>query len=245
MRPHLPRFLIDRSAAPGDAFALPAEEAKHARVRRLGIGDRVALFDGAGRSYLARIESLSRAAATVQILEALPERDGESSLELTLATAALKADRFDWVIEKATELGVARIQPFSSAHTLAQPSRSRQTRWRHIALAAAKQCGRSAAPEIHPALDFPAVLALPAAARILFAEDGSGASLASIAVDSPPSLLAIVGAEGGFSADELAAARRAGCHLVGLGPRILRAETAAVTAVVLCQSHWGDLGDAG
>lgn len=242
MRPHLPRFLIDRAAAPGDAFALPAEEAKHARVRRLGVGDRVALFDGAGRSYVARLESLSRSTATVRIIEALPERDGESSLALTLAVAALKADRFDWVIEKATELGVAHIRPFTSAHTLAEPSRARQARWRQIALAAAKQCGRSAAPEIHSPLAFAEVLALPAAARVLFAEDGSGSSLASIAIEAPQSLLAIVGAEGGFSADELHAARRAGCHLVGLGPRILRAETAAVTAVVLCQSRWGDLG---
>jgi 16S rRNA (uracil1498-N3)-methyltransferase len=244
VRPHLPRFLIDRPAALGDALSLRAEEAKHARVRRLGVGDLVALFDGAGHSYVARLEALSREAAVVRIIEALPERDGESPLALTLAIAALKSDRLDWVIEKATELGVARIQPFTSTHTLARPSRDRQGRWRQIALAAAKQCGRSAAPAIGEPTDFAAVLALPAAARILFAEDGSGASLTSIALAAPPSLLAIVGAEGGFSADEVTVARRTGCHLVGLGPRILRAETAAVAAVVLCQARWGDLGGA-
>jgi len=243
MRPHLPRFLIERAVAPGDALPLPAEEAKHARVRRLGVGNPVAVFDGAGRSYLARLESLSRDGAVVRITEALPERDGESPLELTLAAAALKADRFDWVIEKATELGVTRIQPFHSAHTLALPSRDRQARWRQIALAAAKQCGRSAAPTIAAPLAFDAVLALPATGRLLFAEDGSGDCLSRIAfAAAPSSLLAIVGAEGGFSPDELSAARAAGCQLVALGPRILRAETAAVTAVVLCQARWGDLG---
>src|SRR4030095_15560789 len=106
------------------------------------------------------------------------------------------------------------------------------------------QWGRRGAPEIHSPRAFAEVLALPAAARVLFAEDGSGSSLASIAIEAPQSLLAILGADGGFSADELDAPRRAGCHLVGLGPRILRAETAAVTAVVLCQSRWGDLGGA-
>jgi 16S rRNA (uracil1498-N3)-methyltransferase len=244
VRAHLPRFLIDRTAAPGDAVPLRAEEARHARVRRLGVGDLVALFDGYGHSYAARLESVSREGASVRVIEALPERDGESPLELTLAVAALKADRLDWVIEKTTELGVARIQPFCSTRTLARPSGDRRERWRQIALAAAKQCGRSVAPPISAPIDFSAVLALPAAARVLFAEDDSVADLSSIDVATPPSMLAIVGAEGGFSADEFAAARAAHCHLAGLGPRILRAETAAVVAVALCQSRWGDLAPA-
>jgi len=240
-RSHLPRFLIDRAAAPGDTVPLRSDEAKHARVRRLSVGDPVALFDGAGRSYVATLESLTREGAVVRISEALPEGAGESSLELTLAVAALKADRFDWVVEKSTELGVARIQPFTSTHTLAHPSHARQARWHQIALAAAKQCGRSAAPAIGAPSDFAAVLALPAAARLLFAEDGSGASLATLPLATPASIVAVVGAEGGFTADELAAARAAGCHLIGLGPRILRAETAAITAAALCQARWGDL----
>ena len=221
MRPHLPRFLIEPVAQPGETLPLRAEEAKHARVRRLRVGDAVALFDGAGHSYLGRLESLSRDAAAVHVVEALPERDGESALALTLAVAALKADRLDWVVEKATELGVAAIQPFRSTHTLGQPSRDRQGRWHQIALSAAKQCGRSVAPAIGAPLDFGAVLALPAAARVLFAEDGSGASLASLALPAPSSLLAIVGGEGGFG--RRLEAPPAGCHLVSLGLAILRA----------------------
>lgn len=241
VKTHLPRFRIEPGAAVGEVLALPADEAKHARVRRLGIGDRVALFDGSGRSYVGRLESLSRGGASVRIDEALPESDAESSLALTLAVAPLKADRFEWVIEKATELGVTSIQPFHSAHSLARPSGDRQTRWRHIALAAAKQSGRSVAPQISAPLAFSELLALPAEARVLFAEDGSGTALTELALGAPTSLLAIVGAEGGFSGDELAAARGAGCHLAGLGPRILRAETAAIVAAALCQARWGDL----
>jgi 16S rRNA (uracil1498-N3)-methyltransferase len=241
MSAHLPRFLIDRPAEPGDAVPLPDDEARHLRVRRLAVGDPIALFDGAGRSYLARLESLSRAGAVARVTEALPARAGESALDLTLAVAALKADRIDWVVEKATELGVTRIQPFTSTHTLARPSPRRQERWRQIALGAAKQCGRASAPAIAAPLELAAVLALPAAARLLFAEDGSGSPLSGLAFAEPSPLLAIVGAEGGFTADELAAARAGGCHLVGLGPRILRAETAAIAAVALCQARWGDL----
>jgi len=240
---HLPRFLITGTAAAGEPVALGAGEAKHARVRRLGVGAPVALFDGAGRSYLGRLESLSREGAVVRVVEELPERDGESALELVLAIGALKADRFEWIAEKATELGVSRIQPFSSAHTLAQPSHNRQERWRQIALAAAKQSGRSAAPAIDSPIAFDAVLRMPAAVRLLFAEDGSGARLDAVAAGAAAAtVLAIVGGEGGFSADELAAARAAGCHLISLGPRILRAETAALTVVALCQARWGDLG---
>jgi 16S rRNA (uracil1498-N3)-methyltransferase len=241
VRPHLPRFVIDRAVVPGEVVALPEDQAKHVRVRRLGVGDTVALFDGDGHSYRGCLESLSRARVAVRVVEVLPERAGESPLALTLAVAVLKSDRFDWVVEKATELGVAAIQPFTSTYTLARPSRARQARWHQIALGAAKQCGRSAAPAIAAPLDFNALLALPATARICFAEDGSGRSLARLALEAPPSLLAIVGAEGGFAPDELAAARATGCHLIGLGPRILRAETAAIIAVALCQARWGDL----
>ncbi len=158
-----------------------------------------------------------------------------------LAVGTLKADRFEWVVEKATELGVTRIQPFASSHTLGRPSPGRQQRWQQIALAAAKQCGRSVAPAIATPVEFAAVLDAPAAARILFAEDGSGGDLAAVSAGSAGPLLAIVGAEGGFTAGELAAARAAGCHIVDLGPRILRADTAAVVVVALCQTRWGDL----
>jgi 16S rRNA (uracil1498-N3)-methyltransferase len=245
VRPHLPRFVIAQPAGLGEAVALGPEEAKHARVRRLNVGAPVALFDGRGASYVGRLESLTRAHAVVRIVDALPAGDGESPLDLVLAVATLKADRFEWLIEKATELGVRRIQPFTSTYTVARPSGDRRARWRQIALAAAKQCGRSAVPEIGGPEPFTTVMAIPAALRLLFAEDGSGEPLTTAAAVAPSGVLAIVGGEGGFTAEELAAARRSGCRCIDLGPRILRAETAALTAIALCQARWGDVGNYG
>jgi 16S rRNA (uracil1498-N3)-methyltransferase len=236
---HLPRFTIPRPAAVGEVVTLAGDEGRHARVRRLAVGEAVALFDEAGHGWIGEVSAVRRAGVAVRITAARPDREGESPLELTLAIGLLKADKLDWVIEKATELGVARLQPFASAHTLAQPSAGRRARWQQIARSAAKQCGRSVVPAVAPPCDLAAVLRLPAAARLLLAEHGETAPLATVAGAAP--LLLVVGAEGGFTAAELDAARAAGVVLVGLGPRILRAETAAVAACALCQARWGDL----
>lgn len=240
MSGHLPRFAIAAPAAVGDLVTLSPEEGRHARVRRLTVGERVALFDEAGHSCEGEVSAAGRDGITVRVTAVHPARAGESPLALTLAVGALKADKLDWVIEKATELGVTGLQPFTSTHTLAQPSGGRLARWQQIARSAAKQCGRSVVPVVAPPCDFAAVLRLPAASRLLLAEHGETVSLAAVSAASP--LLLVVGAEGGFTAAELDAARAAGFTLVGLGPRILRAETAAVTACALSQARWGDLG---
>ncbi|MGH7789136.1 MAG: RsmE family RNA methyltransferase, partial [Candidatus Binatia bacterium] len=159
MNEHLPRFIVAAGAAVGDRIELAADEAKHARVRRLRAGDAVALFDGRGRSYVGAIESLAGAGVTVRISAERPPREGESPLALTLAIGLLKTDRFEWLIEKATELGASAIQPFTSAHTLAQPGTARRARWQQIVLAAAKQCGRSVAPGLAEPVGFAALLA--------------------------------------------------------------------------------------
>lgn len=239
MSAHLPRFAIAAPAAVGDVVTLAGDEGRHARVRRLAVGEAVALFDEAGHGCIGEVSAFTRDGVAVRVTAVRPDREGESPLDLTLAVGLLKADKLDWVIEKATELGVARLQPFASAHTLAQPSAGRQARWQQIARSAAKQCGRSVVPAVAAPCDFAAVLRLPAAARLLLAEHGETVPLAAVTAVAP--LLLAVGAEGGFTAAELDAARAAGFALVGLGPRILRAETAAVAACALCQSRWGDL----
>ncbi len=243
MTPHLPRFFVAQPAAVGALVPLPADEARHARVRRLARGEAVALCDGAGWSAVGEVATIDREQVVIRLTAVHPARDGEASLALTLAIGLLKADKLDTVIEHATELGVTHIQPFASTHTLGQPSPSRQARWPAIARSAAKQCGRSVVPAIAPPIAFADVLHLPASLRVLLAEHGDTVPLATLAADPPDSLLLVVGAEGGFTATELAAAREAGVHLAGLGPRILRAETAALTACALAQSRWGDLGD--
>lgn len=234
------RFAVDRRLAVGEEVLLAGEEGRHARVRRLAPGEPVVLFDGAGHSWSGAVSGVDRAGARVRVGAVRPEREGESPLALTLAVALLKADKLDWVVEKATELGVARLQPFASAHALAQPSPGRQARWQQIARAAAKQCGRTVVPAVAAPCALAEVLALPAAARLLLAEHGDRAPLARLALPPPAALLLVVGPEGGFAPAELRAATAAGVELVGLGPRILRAETAAIAAVALCQARWGD-----
>lgn len=234
----LPRFFLRTPATPGDHVALEAEEAHHARVRRLARGDRVALFDGSGRSYTGTVERSSTQQLDVHIDDELPARAGESPLLLTLAIALLKSDRFEWMIEKTTELGVARIRPFVSEHSLGQPSASRQARWRTIALSAAKQCGRSVVPAIDAPCDLGTVLAHADAHHLLFWERST--DTATLDGRCAQATL-IIGPEGGFADAEVERARRAGCSIATLGPRILRAETAAIAAVTLAQSWWGDL----
>jgi 16S rRNA (uracil1498-N3)-methyltransferase len=234
----LPRFLLDQLATPGERVDLAADEAHHARVRRLATGDRVALFDGKGRSYLGTVEHASAKGLAVRVDEALPIGAHESPLALTLAIALLKSDRFEWMIEKTTELGVTRLRPFTSEHSLARPSAARQTRWRTIAVSAAKQCGRSVVPQIEAPCDFDQMLAAADTAPLLFWERSTTEPRLS---DTRARATIIVGPEGGFSEKEVARASEAGCQIATLGPRILRAETAAVAAVTLTQSTWGDL----
>ncbi len=212
-------------------------------MRRLRPGEPVVLFDGAGRSWLGVVDACTRRAVAVMVTERLPEGEGESALDLTLALAVLKADRIGWVVEKATELGVRCIRPFISQHSLARPSAARQARWRQIALSAAKQCGRTVVPRVESPVDWEALLAEPSPCRLLFWETREARPLHEIAavLPRPERLTVVIGPEGGFAATEIEAARRAGCDLIGLGPRILRAETAAVAAVALCQHLWGDL----
>lgn len=235
------RFAIDRPPVVGEVVTLAGEEGRHARVRRLAVGEAVVLFDQAGHSCVGEMCGVDRDGVRVRVTALRPDGEGESRLDLTVAVALLKADKLDWVIEKATELGATRLQPFASAHSLAQPSAGRQARWQQIARSAAKQCGRSLVPDIAAPCALTAVVALPAAARLLLAEHGETVPLAAIALDRPASLLLVIGPEGGFDNAEIAAAANAGFRPVGLGPRILRAETAAIAAVALCQSRWGDL----
>lgn len=239
----LPRFLIDPSTVREGRVRLSDAEAKHARVRRLRGGDAVVVFDGAGLACAGRIESINRRFVEIQLGAPLPERQGESHLDLTLAIAALKADKLDWIVEKTTELGVCRVRPFLSRFSLARPAAARRARWAQIALAAAKQCGRSVVPVIEEAVSLTEILADASPCRLMVWEGAKDRASAAAQLDlqAPEQAIVVVGPEGGFAAEEVEAATAAGFDLVGLGPRILRAETAAVVIVALLQQLWGDL----
>jgi 16S rRNA (uracil1498-N3)-methyltransferase len=238
MTANLPRFLIHAAVTPGDRISLERDEAHHAHVRRLAPGNQVALFDGEGHSYGATVQRVTATELAVRIDTELPMRAGESPLLLTLAVAMLKSDRFDWMIEKATELGVAHIRPFVSARSLARPSAARHKRWSSIALSAAKQCGRSVVPRVDPPCDLDEVLAGGGPTHLFFWERSTD-NAALDGAHTPATV--IIGPEGGFSDAEGERARQAGCTIATLGPRILRAETAAITAIALVQATWGDL----
>ena len=237
-------------------FRAPTDELRSGRVRlrgaelrhlrdvlRLGAGARVALFDGEGGSFLAEVASIGRAAAELDVLGAI-ERPAESALSLALAVAIAKGAKLDWVVEKATELGASRFLPFTSERTIPEPRDfgERVRRWRRIARAAVAQCGRTLCPEIRDVTSFADVLLLGAEydRRILFWEE-RGSPLARASDRGVRSVLVVTGPEGGFAPEEAARAEAAGFTLAALGPRILRAETAAVAAVTLAQFLWGDL----
>lgn len=239
-----PRFHVP-AAAPGARVHLPERSAHHAReVLRLRSGDSVRVFDGDGHEWAALLDTVTRREVTAHLGEALAPR-AESPLRLVLALSPLKGDRMELVVQKATELGVAEIWPVVTARTdaAARPALqgSRQERWDKVASGAAEQCGRAVVPEVAPTVMLETLLHAPFdGARALLLEQESQPPLASL--PRPSSLLLLIGPAGGFEAWEAERLAAASFTAVGLGPRILRAETAAVAAVALAQGLWGDLG---
>lgn len=225
-------------------ITLAAAEAHHlARVLRLGIGAQVYAFDGCGNEYRCEIARLDKHAATLAISETLTDTV-ESPLRLTLAQALIKGDKFDWVVQKATELGVARIVPLITEHSeikrAEEHAEHKSQRWRRIALEAVKQCGRRRLVEIAEPLPLPQFCAAAASElKLIFSERG-GQRLQALPA-AAASISVAIAAEGGWSEAELAAASQHGFAPVHLGARVLRTETAAITGVALLQHLYGDL----
>jgi 16S rRNA (uracil1498-N3)-methyltransferase len=232
-------------AAPGARITLPEHAAHHAReVLRLRSGAEVQVFDGLGSEFTAVLDEVSRARVSARLgppVEARPE----SPLRIVLALSPLKGDRMELAIQKATELGVSAIWPVVTVRTdaVARPALkgSRQERWEKVASGAAEQCGRSVVPEIAPTVGLDALCARPfQGERFVLLERGAEAGLRTFPRSG--SAMVLVGPAGGWDEGEVVRLREAGFAPVSLGPRILRAETAAVTAVAVLQALWGDLG---
>jgi 16S rRNA (uracil1498-N3)-methyltransferase len=235
-----------RFFAPPSAFnltkrtiTLTADEARHLReVLRLKPGDEVSVFDGEGKEFRARVAQARRESAELDLDEEIQPARPESPLQITLAVALLKGEKFDLVVQKATELGVTKIVPLMTRFADIKlrdesDATKRVARWQRIALEAAKQSGRAVVPKVETPNPFESALENPC---LLFSEKG-GHGITQIT--NP--ITAIVGSEGGWSDEELEQARAAGAHIVTLGGRILRAETAAITAAALLQHRFGDL----
>jgi 16S rRNA (uracil1498-N3)-methyltransferase len=230
--------------------SLATDEARHLReVLRLKIGDRVQVFDGQGHEYSALIEKAMRDTAVLELVDEVQPASPESPLELTLALALLKGDKFDLVVQKATELGVSKLLPVKTKFADVRlrddsDAAKRVARWERIALEAAKQSGRAALPHINAPTEFASVItSVPdiAGLKVMFAER-DGVSLAQLPSDiATPSVVALVGSEGGWSDEEIDLCRTKGWKIVTLGGRTLRAETAAITVTTLLQHLYGDL----
>ena len=240
----IPRFFCPFPLHPGATVELAAEAAHHAlKVLRVGAGDTAILFDGRGGQWSATLNPVGKALRAT--LNEFDDSDCEPPLALTLVQALPASDKMDWVVQKAVELGVVCIQPVTAKRSLVRLSGERAARraehWRNIAIAACEQSGRNRVPTVAPILDLPQYLGLAAqdnALRFVCAPGAAG-SLRDLAAPSVPVSL-LVGPEGGFEEDEMLAARVAGFHPIGLGPRVLRTETAGLGAVAAMMALWGD-----
>lgn len=243
-----PSFYVRPEDVEGDRLILRGDEAHHAvHVRRCRIGDRVDVVNGVGTGYSVRVEGMEQGELYGRIEETWRE-PGEPHSLLTLVLALLKGNRFDWVVEKATEMGVRRIIPVRMARTVAlSPGSGKVARWRRIARSAMKQCGRSRLPEIGPVVPWPdAVQQMQRMDVVLVAWEGREArSLHSVLLEDRSRIErvgVIVGPEGGYAQEELDAMKTAGFHFFSLGSRRLRAETAAILAMGIVLYELEDLG---
>lgn len=241
-----------RIYAPPAAFSegglvLEGERLRHLRtVLRLGPGDEFTVTDGVGAEYRVRVEHLGRDRGRALVL-ARTEPPRESALELVLAQALPKGDRFSAVLEKAAELGVSAIMPVVSHRTVAGggASAAAAARWRRIIESGVAQSGRTRLPVLHAPRSFEEMIAdpNPPELRILLWEDAAAGLRELVAGRAAPrAALVAIGPEGSWSEQEVQRARQEGFAVVRFGPRILRTDTAGIAALAVLQNRWGDLG---
>jgi 16S rRNA (uracil1498-N3)-methyltransferase len=241
----MPRFHCSVPLHAGATLALPPGAARHVQVLRLQPGDAITLFDGSGGEYAATVERMGRSEVSV-VVGAHTARESEATRAVHLAVGMPANERMDWLVEKATELGVASIQPLVTAHGVlrlaGERAEKKRAHWEAIAIAACEQCGRNRVPVIHPVRPFSGWLDAapddgghgPALRLVLSLAEGTralGDALAQAGGD-PAAVQVLSGPEGGLSGTEEAEAIARGFAPVTLGPRVLRAETAALAALV-------------
>jgi 16S rRNA (uracil1498-N3)-methyltransferase len=232
------RLFVDTPLVQGAELALPEGAARHAMVRRVQPGHMLTLFDGSGSDWAAEVTAVTRSGVRVQVgAPQVVQREGAQPVTLALAMPA--NERMDTLVEKATELGVARIQPLHAERSVLRLTGERAERkrvhWQGVAQAACEQCGRAVLPVLEPVRELQAWLsALPpadATASRWLLSLASGAQPPAALPTPTQGLLTLSGPEGGLTPEEEAAARRAGFQPVALGPRVLRADTAPLAVL--------------
>jgi 16S rRNA (uracil1498-N3)-methyltransferase len=243
------RLFVDPAKLGEDMVVLSDEDHRYlTRVLRLGIDDQLVLFDGVGIEADARIIRIGPRALELRIEARRPMAPSKRS-DVTLLQALAKGDKVDLVVQKATELGVSRIFPVTTTRSIPRVEAvrgiGRRARWQKIARAAARQCGRADVPEIEPVTQLTTALLATTkdALKLMLWEGEREHGLKEVLPAGPaPQIVLAIGPEGGFAPEEIEAGRAAGFVTVGLGPRILRTETAALVVLAILGFHFGDLG---
>lgn len=245
----VPRAFVDQPLAGDRDLELPEEVANHiVRVLRLRTGATLTLFNGQGGEYAATLLSAGTgrgARATVRIGTHSPV-ERESPLQVTLLQGVARGERMDYIIQKATELGVTRIVPLATGRSVVRldgaAGAKRREHWRGIAIAACEQCGRNRLPRIDAVTELARIAEVVEGEtnRVLLHPEAPVALATAAAAMRRAALL--IGPEGGLAEQEIALARGAGFQLYRLGPRVLRTETAPLAALAVLQLMAGDLG---
>ncbi|MBS0516663.1 MAG: 16S rRNA (uracil(1498)-N(3))-methyltransferase [Proteobacteria bacterium] len=241
----IPRIYIDQPLRSGAEVLLPEQAGEHvARVLRMERGHPLILFNGDGREYDATLAQLAKRAVTAEVV-AMREVDRESKLDITLAQGVARGEKMDWILQKATELGVARIVPLVTERTEVKLDEERAERrvahWRSVVAGACEQSGRTRLPEIAAPLRLDrwlGDLGDDAALRLALLPEGDASPRQFPEIEN--GVVLCVGPEGGFSDNDIAQLRQARFHGLRLGPRILRTETAGIAAMAALQALAGD-----
>ena len=239
----LSRIFTDQTLTPGGEVTLDKSASQHLlKVLRLKSGAELRLFNGLGGEYAATLLGESGKQAQVKVSE-FYDADLESPLHIQLVIAISRGDRMDWVMQKATELGVAAIQPLFSERTEVQLKGDRlarkQQHWQQIVISACEQCGRNTIPVVSNAIKLNDWH--PDPANLNFVLHFSEKSLQDYSKPAAQKIALLIGPEGGFTVTEIDRLISDGCKPLTLGPRVLRTETAPLAAISILQSFWGDL----
>lgn len=242
----MPRFFVTKDDISENTVYISGDDSRHiARSLRMAVGDRVTVSDGEGTDYECELIKIRDESTEAKIIfQSLSPH--ESSVKITLFMSYPKGDKLETVIQKAVELGAARIVPFESSRCIKRPkadkAQEKNARLMRIALEAAKQCGRALIPEVSLPVSFEEAVGMATECDIaVFCYEGDGTvSLKKIleSEDSPKSIAIMVGCEGGFSPEEAAMAENRGMKMANLGPRILRCETAPDYALSSISYHF-------
>ncbi len=245
----MPRFYIPHPRIENELLRVKGPEVRHIRqVLRLRKGDEITLFDGSGKTYQGRLVEESPTSVFVKIEDIFcPKTD--SFLEITLAQSLLKGEKMDYLIQKATELGVTEIIPFISSRSIPLLDKKKQLekhhRWERIAIEASKQCNRGYLPKMTPLCHFSEMLSLaPSDSIRLILYEKRGRRLKEVLRESKKlsQIFFVIGPEGGLSKEEIEESQEKGFIPIFLGERILRAETASLCLLSILQYEKGDLG---